>query len=128
MCVRVRAFREQSESLKYCVLLSFYRDLYLVQEVPDHLKHSSLHLPKHMNEFLVRLLGVKKKALCRLLPCPVVRPDIRPSALTRTGGAELLQASVVTNSKIRPNTEYRIYSGFENASNTEYQIYSVHNK
>ena len=69
----------------------FY-DLYPLQEVPDHLKHSSLHLPKHMNEFLVRLLGVKKKALCRLLPCPVVKPDIRPSALTRTGGAELLQA------------------------------------
>lgn len=64
----------------------------LPTEVPDHLKHSSLHLPKHMNEFLVRLLGVKKKALCRLLPCPVVRPDIRPSALTRTGGPELLQA------------------------------------
>ena len=66
--------------------------MYLVQEVPDHLKHSSLQLPKHMNEFLVRLLGVKKKALCRLLPCPVVRPDIRPSALARTGGPELLQA------------------------------------
>ena len=45
-----------------------------------------------MNEFLVRLLQVKKKALCRLLPCPVVKPDIRPSSLTRSGGQELLQA------------------------------------
>ena len=33
--------------------------------------------------------------------------------------------SVVTNSKNRTNTEYRIYSDFENASNTEYRIYSV---
>lgn len=63
----------------------------LPTEVPDHLKHSSLHLPKHMNEFLVRMLQVKKKALCRLLPCPVVKPDIRPSSLTRTGGQELVQ-------------------------------------
>ena len=44
-----------------------------------------------MNEFLVRMLQVKKKALCRLLPCPVVKPDIRPSSLTRTGGQELVQ-------------------------------------
>ena len=37
----------------------------------------------------------------------------------------LLWTSVVTNSKNWTNTEYRIYSYFENASNTEYRIYSV---
>ena len=37
-------------------------------------------------------------------------------------------SSVGTNSKIRPNIEYRIYSDFENASNTEYRIYSVPEK
>ena len=39
-----------------------------------------------------------------------------------------LTISVVPNSKIWLNTEYRIYSGFENASNTEYWIYSVPKK
>ena len=28
------------------------------------------------------------------------------------------------NTKFRPNTEYRIYSGSENTPNTEYRIYS----
>ena len=60
------------------------------QEVPAHLKSSSLTLPKQMNEFLVKLLQVKKKALCRLLPCPVVKPYIKPSNLSRTGGQELI--------------------------------------
>ena len=37
-------------------------------------------------------------------------------------------SSVAPNSKFRPNTEYRIYSVFENVSNTEYRIYSVFEK
>ena len=37
----------------------------------------------------------------------------------------LIQSSVVTNSKIRPNTKYRIYSEIEYASNTKYRIYLV---
>ena len=48
-----------------------------LQEVPDHLRFAAFTLPKHMNGFLVKLLDVKKKALCRWLPCPLVRPDIR---------------------------------------------------
>lgn len=61
-----------------------------LQEVPDHLKSSSYLLPKQMNEFLIQLLQVKKKALCRALPCPLVRPDIRPSSLARAGGPQLV--------------------------------------
>jgi len=60
------------------------------KEVPDHLRCSSYNLPRNMNGFLVKLLGVKKKALCRLFPFPLVRPDIRPASLTRPGGPELL--------------------------------------
>ena len=39
--------------------------------------------------------------------------------------AQCVRSSVVTNSKNRTNTKYRIYSDFENALNTEYRIYSV---
>jgi len=63
----------------------------LPQEVPDHLKSAAFHLPKQMNEFLLQLLQVKKKALCNLLPFPVVRPAIKPSDLSRSGGPELVQ-------------------------------------
>ena len=44
-----------------------------------------------MNEFLLELLQVKKKALCSLLPCNIVKPEIRPASLSRTGGPELVQ-------------------------------------
>ena len=44
-----------------------------------------------MNEFLVKLLQVKKKALCYLLPCPIVKPEIKPTSLARAGGQELLE-------------------------------------
>jgi len=63
----------------------------LPQEVPDHLKTAAFHLPKQMNEFLLQLLQVKKKALCNLLPFPLVRPAIKPSDLSRAGGPELVQ-------------------------------------
>ena len=36
------------------------------------------------------LLQVKKKALCTLFPCPLVRPDIKPGDLSRAGGPDLL--------------------------------------
>jgi hypothetical protein len=62
----------------------------LPQEVPDHLKTSAYHIPKQTNEFLVHLLQVKKKALCTLFPCPLVRPDIKPGDLSRAGGPDLL--------------------------------------
>jgi len=62
----------------------------LPQEVPDHLKTSAYHIPKQTNEFLVHLLQVKKKALCSLFPCPLVRPDIKPGDLSRAGGPDLL--------------------------------------
>merc|ERR1719361_2387438 len=61
------------------------------KEVPDHLKTSCYSLPKQMNEFLIQLLQVKKKALCSLLPCNLVKPDIRPASLSRAGGPLLLQ-------------------------------------
>jgi len=63
------------------------------KEVPEHLKSSSYILPKQMNEFLVHLLGVKKKAFCSLLPfdtCHIVKPEIKPSNLSRSGGEEIL--------------------------------------
>jgi len=62
----------------------------LPQEVPEHLKTSAYHIPKQTNEFLVHLLQVKKKALCTLFPCPLVRPDIKPGDLSRAGGPDLL--------------------------------------
>jgi len=62
----------------------------LPQEVPEHLKAAAFHLPKQMNEFLLQLLQVKKKALCSLLPYPLVRPAIKPSDLSRSGGPELV--------------------------------------
>jgi len=62
----------------------------LPQEVPEHLKAAAFYLPKQMNEFLLQLLQVKKKALCSLLPYPLVRPAIKPSDLTRSGGPELV--------------------------------------
>ena len=37
------------------------------------------------------MLQVKKKALCRILPCNIVKPEIRPASLTRLGGPELVQ-------------------------------------
>ena len=43
-------------------------------------------------------------------------------------GAKLSQVSVGPNSKFGPNTEYQIYSVFENVSNTKYRIYSVFEK
>jgi len=63
------------------------------KEVPEHLKASSFILPKQMNEFLVQLLGVKKKPLCSLLPCDtcnIVKPEIKPGNLSRGGGEEIL--------------------------------------
>jgi len=63
----------------------------LPQEVPEHLKSSAYLIPKQTNEFLVHLLQVKKRALCNLLPCPIVRPDVKPSDLSRAGGHEMLQ-------------------------------------
>jgi len=63
----------------------------LPQEVPDHLKTSAYDIPKQTNEFLVHLLQVKKKALCRMFPCPIVRPDIKPGDLSRAGGPDLLR-------------------------------------
>jgi len=63
----------------------------LPQEVPDHLKTSAYDIPKQTNEFLVHLLQVKKKALCKMFPCPVVRPDIKPGDLSRAGGPDLLR-------------------------------------
>ena len=59
--------------------------------MPDHIKSASYSLPKQMNEFLIQLLQVKKKALCSVLPCNIVKPEIRPASLTRLGGPELLQ-------------------------------------
>ena len=59
--------------------------------MPDHIKSASYSLPKQMNEFLIQLLQVKKKALCRTLPCNIVKPEIRPASLSRVGGPELLQ-------------------------------------
>ena len=61
------------------------------KEVPDHIKSASYSLPKQMNEFLIQLLQVKKKALCSLLPCNLVKPEIRPASLSRTGGPLLMQ-------------------------------------
>jgi len=63
----------------------------LPQEVPEHLKTSAYHIPKQTNEFLVHLLQVKKKALCSLFPCPLVRPDIKPGDFSRAGGPELIR-------------------------------------
>merc|ERR1719436_1548370 len=55
------------------------------------MKSASYLLPRQMNEFLVHLLQVKKRVLCRLLPCPVVAPEILPANLAREGGAALLE-------------------------------------
>ena len=59
--------------------------------MPDHIKSASFSLPRQMNEFLIQLLQVKKKALCSFLPCHLVKPEIRPVSLTRQGGPHLLQ-------------------------------------
>jgi len=61
------------------------------KEVPDHIKSACYTLPKQMNEFLLQLLQIKKKALCSLLPCNLVKPEIRPAGFTREGGPLLLQ-------------------------------------
>jgi len=61
------------------------------KEVPDHVKSASFSLPKQMNEFLIQLLQVKKKALCSLLPCNLVKPEIRPASLARAGGPQIMQ-------------------------------------
>ena len=59
--------------------------------MPDHIKSACYTLPKQMNEFLLQLLQIKKKALCSLLPCNLVKPEIRPAGFTREGGPLLLQ-------------------------------------
>ena len=59
--------------------------------MPDHIKSACYTLPKQMNEFLLQLLQIKKKALCSLLPCNLVKPEIRPAGFTRESGALLLQ-------------------------------------
>jgi len=63
----------------------------LPQEVPEHMKSASYLLPRQMNEFLVHLLQVKRRVLCRLLPCPLVAPEILPASLAREGGTALLE-------------------------------------
>ena len=69
------------------------------------MKSASYLLPRQMNEFLVHLLQVaqcyrvprvapvqvKRRVLCRLLPCPLVAPEILPASLAREGGTALLE-------------------------------------
>jgi hypothetical protein len=61
-----------------CVLHLPYSDpSTLPSDVPDHIRSSKAYvLPRDMNAFLCQLLDIKKRALCKCLPLPVVVPQV----------------------------------------------------
>ena len=84
--ISTKILKDMADKNRISVIMFPYSDSSTIPStLPSHLKGETIAIPgRGMNQFLCRLLEVKKRVLCACLPFPIIRPEVKFQIMIKT--------------------------------------------